>query len=180
MELATLLAQNREAVLEKWFDAVVRTYPKQAADILARQKDRFRNPIRHAIVNSIGPIYDQIASDMDAGELRAALDGIVRLRSIQEFAPSTALAFVFQLKTVVREVLGDQARELERSGGLADLDARIDRVALLAFDKYTECREQVFEIRTREIRSLSHRLLERINVKPGASQNKGESVDEVI
>ena len=180
MELATFLERNREAILEKWFEAIINTYPKQTSDILAKQKDRFRNPIGYAIERSIGPTYDQIVTDMDADGLRSALDSIVRIRSIQEFAPSKALAFVFQLKSVIRDALGDQARELERSGGLAELDARIDRVALLAFDQYTECREQLFEIRAREIRSQSIKLLERINLKPGASQTKGESVDDVI
>jgi hypothetical protein len=180
MELPTLLERNREAILEKWFEAIVNTYPKQTSDILAKQKDRFRNPIGHAIESSIGPTYDQIIAEMDDGQLRSALDSVVRIRSIQEFAPSEALAFVFQLKSVIRDVLGDQTREFERSGGLADLDARIDRVALLAFDKYMECREQLFEIRAREIRSQSSKLMERINLKPGASQTKGESVDDVI
>jgi hypothetical protein len=179
MELTAILEQNREAVLEKWFEAIIRTYPKQTSDILAKQKDRFRNPIGYAIERAIGPVYDQVASAMDEAELRDALDSVVRLRSVQEFAPSNALAFVFQLKSVIRDVLGDLARELERSGGLAELDGRIDRVAMLAFDKYMECREQLFEIRAREIRSQSIKLMERINLKPGASQTKGESVDDV-
>jgi hypothetical protein len=185
--LTTLLEQNREAVLAKWFEVIAGTYPKQTSDFLAKQKDRFRNPIGYAIERSIGPVYDQIVSAMDDGELRAALDSVVRIRSVQEFAPSEAVAFVFQLKSVIRDVLGDRVHELERDldsrdeiGELADLDARIDRVALLAFDVYTGCREKLFEIRANEIRKQSNRLLERVNPQPSASKNKGESVDDVI
>lgn len=185
--LTTLLEQNREAVLEKWFEVIAGTYPKQTSDFLTKQKDRFRNPIGYAIERSIGPVYDQIVSTMDEGELRSALDPVVRIRSVQEFAPSEAVAFVLQLKSVIRDVLGDRVSELERNvdsrdeiGELVDLDVRIDRVALLAFDVYTECREKVFEIRAREIRSQSNRLLERANLKPSASKNKGEPVDDVI
>jgi hypothetical protein len=178
--LTTLLEQNREAVLGKWFEVIAGTYPKQTSNFLVKQKDPFRNPIGYAIERSIGPVYDQIVSTMDDDELRSALDGVVRVRSVQEFAPSEAVSFVFQLKSVIRDVLGDRVQELERSGDLAELDSKIDRVAMLAFDVYTECREKLFEIRAKEIRSQSNRLLERANARPRASNSKGEPVDDII
>lgn len=178
--LTTLLEQHREAVLAKWFGVIAKTYPKQTSEFLAKQKDRFRNPLGFAIERSLGPVYDQIATTMDDGELRSALDSVVRIRSVQEFKPSEALAFVQELKTVIRDVLGDETWELERSGDLSVLDSRIDRVALIAFDVYTECREKLFEIRTNEIRNQTNRLLERVNLRPKTSDSKGEPVDDVI
>jgi hypothetical protein len=172
MELTAALEQNREAVLEKWFEAIIETYPHQTSQFLARQKDRFRNPVGFAIERSIGPVYDQVATTMDPDALLEALDGIIRIRSIQEFAPSDALAFVFQLKQIIREVLGDRAEAMERSGSLKILDDRIDRVAMFAFDKYVECRQKLFEIRTEEIRKQSVKLMERYTAKPRASQNE--------
>jgi len=180
MELATVLERNREAVLEKWFETIIGTYPRQTSQFLANQKDRFRNPVGYAIERSIGPVYDQVATSMDEETLLESLDGIIRIRSVQEFRPSQAVAFVFELKAVVRDILGDQCKELEHSGDLALLDDRIDRVAMLAFDKYTECRQQLFEIRTEEIRRQSIKLMERYTAKPRASRDKGEPADEVM
>jgi hypothetical protein len=180
MKLATLLEDKREPVLVRWFDAIIATYPRQTSEFLSKQKDRFRNPVGYAIDSAIGPIYDQIVTTMDEGALRASLDGIIRIRSVQDFSPSDAVAFVFQLKSVIRDVLGDRCRELERLGELADVDSRIDRVAMLAFDKYTECRQKLFEIRADEIRRQSVKLLERYTSKHRASHNKGEPVDDVI
>ena len=186
MELMSFLEQNREAVLAKWFESIVKTYPKQTAQFLTNQRDRFRNPVGYAIDSAIGPLFDQVISTMNAEELSSALDGIVRIRSVQDFTPSQAIAFVFQLKSLVREVLAEKASmaEFEGSNGesdqLADLDSRIDRVAMIAFDKYMECREKLFEIRTNEIRNQSGRLLERINLRSDASKHKGEPVDDAI
>ena len=69
MELATLLEQNRETILGKWFDLIAGTYPEVTSEFLAKQKDQFRNPVGHAISRSIGPIFDQVVSAMDTDEL---------------------------------------------------------------------------------------------------------------
>ena len=172
MELAADLEKNREAVLEMWFEAIVRTYPQQTSQFLASQKDRFQNPMGYAIKRSIGPVYDQIATAMDTDALYEALDSVIRIRSVQEFTPSEAVSFVFQLKSIIRDVFGERARELEQAGGLADLDERIDRVAMVAFDKYMECRQKLFEIRTNEIRRQSDKLLERYTSQPCTPQTR--------
>jgi hypothetical protein len=177
MELATLLQQNRKAILGKWFDLIIETYPRDASNFLAKQKDRFRNPVGHAIAQDIGPIFDEITTTMDTERLRTALDGIVRIRTVQDFAPSEAVAFVFQLKGLIREELAARNGRLEEPDELAALEERIDRVALLAFDKYTECREKLHDIRIREIKSQSTRLMQRVNAVPGAPCDGQSCVD---
>ena len=39
-----------------------------------------------------------------------ALDGIIRIRSIQDFTPSEAVGFIFDLKTVIRGVVDAEGR----------------------------------------------------------------------
>jgi hypothetical protein len=168
MELTADLEKNREAVLEKWFDAIIRTYPQETSQFLAKQKDRFRNPLGYAIERSIGPVYDELVGAMDTESLRESLDSVIRIRSVQEFTPSDAVSFVFQLKSILRDVLGERAREPDLAGDLSALDERIDRVALVAFDKYMECRQKLFDIRTGEIRRQSDKLLERYTSQPSA------------
>jgi hypothetical protein len=135
MGLAALLEGNRDTILGKWFDLIIATYPRVTSEFLAKQNDRFRNPVGHAISESIGPIYDQVVSTMDAGEILRALDGIIRIRSVQDLTPSEAVAFVFQLKRVIRDVMEDQVPERQQSQEFAELESRVDRVALLAFER---------------------------------------------
>jgi len=180
MELAALLKENREAILEKWFERIIGTYPDVTSGFLAKQKDRFQNPVGYAITQSIGPIYDQIASAMDTEQLLEALDGIIRIRSVQDFSPTETIGFVFQLKAVIRAEIGDRIRGLERWNDLADLESRIDRIALLAFEKYTECRENLYRVRNREVESRAGRVLARMKVKPAISQHEEEPIDDDI
>jgi hypothetical protein len=180
MEFAALLEKHREKILGRWFDLIAGTYPRATSEFLVKQADRFRNPVGHAINASIGPIYDQVVSAMNRDELLHALDGIIRIRAVQDLTPSEAVAFVFQLKSVIRDVMDEQLRESDRWEDMADLDARIDRVALLAFEKYTECRETLREIRTRGIESGTIRLREHASVKSAVPQQKEESTDDFV
>lgn len=184
MDLLSLLQQKREVVLKKWFDLVIESYPPDASDFLARQKDRFQNPVGYTISTGIETIYGQVLSGFDADELADALDGIVRIRSVQDFLPSEAVLFVFQLKRAIREtVLGPgpgSAAQVSGSmaGQLAAIEAKIDEIALVAFDKYTECREKLHEVKTNEIKKRTAMLLDRVNARPGDSSTKGETTDE--
>lgn len=178
MVLATLLEHNRDAILGRWFDLITKTYPRVTSEFLAKQEDQFRNPVGYTINQSIGPIYDQVVSAMDTDALLRALDGIIRIRSVQDFTPSEAVAFIFQLKSAIREVVEAELRGAEKWDDLSDLEARIDRVALLAFEKYTQCREKLHEVRNNEIKSRAIRLLERVNVKSSILRQKGERIDD--
>jgi hypothetical protein len=178
MELKALLEENRDTILGRWFQLIAESYPEVTSEFLTKQKDRFRNPVGHAITQSIGPIYDQVASGMDTDRLLDALDGIIRIRSVQDFTPTGTVAFVFQLKGVVREVIDTQIRGAEKWDGLAELESRIDRVALLAFEKYTECREQLHQVRNREIESRAMKVLERGKVESAISLHEEGPTDD--
>jgi hypothetical protein len=178
MELAALLQENRETILGKWFELISKSYPEVTSKFLAKQKDRFRNPVGYAINQSIGPIYDQVASAMDTDRLLEALDGIIRIRSVQDFTPTQTIGFVFQLKGLIREVIGAQTRGAEKWNDLAELESRIDRVALLAFEKYTECREQLHQVRNREIESRAMKVLGRVKVESAISLHEEGPTDD--
>jgi len=180
MELAALLKENRETILEKWFERIIATYPDVTSRFLASQKDRFRNPLGYAITQSIGPIYDQVAAAMDGDRLSEALDGIVRIRAVQEFTPSEAVGFIFELKAVIRTEVGDRIRRFDRWDALGDLESRIDRLALLAFEKYTECREQLHQVKNREIESRAMKVLERVKIESAISLHEEEPIDDDV
>lgn len=156
MDRIAALELDRGTVLDKWYRSIAATYPKVTATFLVHERDRFRNPVGSAIKQTIGPLYDQVVSEMDEDAVRGALDALVRLRAIQDLAPSQAVGFVFGLKAVIRDAARSPAAET-----LDELDARIDRVALLAFDCYSACREQMHRIRGDELRARTLRLLER-------------------
>jgi len=149
MGLNEALAARREVVLERWFQAVLATYPAETARFLAGGADPFANPVGHTVREGLGRLYDRFVADVPVSELSAAIDGIVRIRAVQEFTPSAAVGFVYTLRKILREELADAALD---PAGQAALESGIDRLALVAFDVYMQCREKIFEIRVREIK----------------------------
>ena len=149
MGLNEALAAKRGAVLERWFQAVLATYPTETARFLAGGADAFANPVGHTVREGLGRLYDRFSTDVPVAELSSAIDGIVRIRAVQEFTPSAAVGFVYTLKGILREELA--GAEVDHAGQAA-LDESVDRLALVAFDVYMKCREKLFEIRVREIK----------------------------
>jgi hypothetical protein len=175
MELDTLLELERETILGEWYDLIIRTYPPVTVDFLKKQEDQFRNPLGHAITESIGRIYDEVRSAMDADRLSDALDGIIRIRSVQDFTASEAVSFIFDLKPLIHRAIDSAAGDAEARSEMVALDAKVDRVALLAFEKYMACRDTLHEIRIKEIRNRVARLLQGVDAGADISVEKGSA-----
>jgi hypothetical protein len=111
---------------------------------------------------SLGVLFDGILDNRPAEEMRGALDGVVRIRAVQDLSPSEGIGFVFLLKQAIGEVLQGSDAVLSGGGGLAELHRRIDRLALEAFDLFVHCRETIYDLRVREIRSRTSTLIERL------------------
>lgn len=135
---------SSEAIVAQWFARAVESYPGLTQHFLAAERDQFRNPVGHILRESLAALVQQVLGDMDAERIAEALDPIVRIRAVQDFTPSQAVGFVFLLKPVLREHPPEQ--------DAAMLDHRIDQLALVAFDNYMKCREQIAETRVNESR----------------------------
>ncbi len=165
MTLGLFLAQKRTAVLEKWFELILETYPEDTARFLKQDKDRFTNPVGYNTYQGISKIYDGLIHGESINDLVSPLNDVVRIRSIQAFSPSQAVSFVFKLKEAIKAVNGIEADKISREW--LQLESRIDELALRAFDIYTECREQICEIRIKEIKAQNEqarRLLRKMNI----------------
>jgi hypothetical protein len=134
----------QRTIVEKWIAETMASYPPASVPFLAGESDPFRNPVGHAVRQSLTTMFEQLVGDMNRESLDSALDGIIRVRAVQDLSPTEAIGFVFRLKAILRELAPE-----EDQIALAD---RVDRLALMAFDKYTQCREQLAEIRIKEWR----------------------------
>jgi len=163
--LRDLLSKKRRSIVEKWFDQILDTYPEDTSKFLKKEKDPFANPVRHTILKGIEGVYDELLEEGKSPEaLNTFLDNVIRIRAVQDFSPSQALAFVFSLKTVIRDVLGKEIRENHLHDQLLLFESRVDALALRAFDVYMGCREEMYELRVNEVkrtREQALRLLER-------------------
>ena len=160
MALLDLIRERRELLVERWVELVLATYPSQAVTFLQKEKDGFRNPVGATIRRAIGELAGGLLAEADAGDLAAPLEAMVRMRAVQSFSPAQAVGFVFLFRRALREVLKDELREA-RAEELLDVDARLDGLALMAWDSYATCREKVSDLRAREATARTYALLKR-------------------
>ena len=161
MSLPELLRDKRSAILSLWKELTLEVYAEESARFIKSEKDRFNNPVGESINSGLETLFDGLLGGRPADEMEQALDGIVRIRAVQDLSPSQGVGFVFLLKRAIREQAGDALAGGEALTELSVLEARIDSIALAAFDIYARCRQQICDIRVNEIRHLTSKLLER-------------------
>lgn len=152
MGLKDLLSQNRSAIVQKWFDRIVKTYPANSQEFIKGQKDRFANPVGSTILQGIGGLYGELLRELETEKVGEYLEPLMRIQAVQGFPPSDALSFIPALKEIIREELKREVQEVRVREELSALETRIDQITLLAFDCYMKCREKIFEIRMRELK----------------------------
>ncbi len=132
-----------QAILQRWIERTLKSYPDGMAGFLGEEQDPFRNPVGHTLRENLATLLHELMGTMERERVTPALDALVRMRAVQNFSPAEAVRFVFGLRQAVFEV----------SGAVPDsLATRIDELALMAFDQYMSCREQIFELRAKEMR----------------------------
>jgi len=180
MTLGELLQKSQDAVVRRWLDGLLATYGGDASAVFKRQKNRFANPVGHSLRIATLGIFEALTEGMDAEEVRRHLGEIMKLRAVQEFSPSQAVGFVFQLKQAIREELAQTLADPRFSSELAEFDARIDRIALAAFDVYVQCRERVHELRLNEVKRRVSWTVDKMNQRetrtPQGTNAQGEDL----
>jgi len=153
MQLATLLSQKKAAILGRWLTMIYESYPPETAIFLRKEKDRFDNPAGYRISEGLSGLYGALLQEMERDQILTFLDEIIRIRALQDFAPSQAMAFIFLLKNVIRQELAEEIQKENLAAEILDLESRIDGLALLGFDVYAKRREKLHEIRTGEMKA---------------------------
>ncbi|MEW6442161.1 MAG: RsbRD N-terminal domain-containing protein [bacterium] len=170
--LQQLLTQKKLSVLKKWFQAVVDTYPPDTSQFLKREQDPFANPVGSTIFRGMEAIYEELLRGGRSENLSSFLDRILRIRAVQDFAPSKAVGFILDLKAVLREELSGEDLNEGLEQELLDLERRIDDLILVAFDVYMQCREKVCDARVGEIKAQKDAALRLLEITDLAQKKR--------
>ena len=133
-----------EAIVERWVERTLTSYPAETLPFLSGEQDPFRNPVGQTLRKNLATLVHELLGTMDKNRIAEALDALVRMRAVQNFSPADAVRFVFGLREVIQGTSGVVPESLQ---------SRIDELALMTFDQYMSCREQIFELRVNELRS---------------------------
>ena len=155
MSLLKQLSRKKKTIVKKWFDKVVDSYPVDTAQFLKSQSDPFANPVGQTTLHSLEGLFDLVVDRFNQNAARQLVDPVIRIRSIQDFTPSRAVQFIFDLKDIIRERFPVQG-DVETLKTYDILDRRIDIIGLLAFDIYMQCREKISDLKANEMRARTY------------------------
>lgn len=178
MNLRDLLSEKRPVILKRWLDTICETYPAETSIFLRQQKDQFANPVGYTFAQGAEAILDGLLTGADAGKTAPFIDGIMRIKAVQEGAPSQALVFIFLLKNILREICGQALQERPLAEEMTALESAIDALGLRAFDSFMKCREKIYELKANETRNMTFRLLQKARLMgeiPGEYQDDEEN-----
>ena len=158
--LYSLLLPKRESMAARWVEIVHGTYPFDTIGFLRTRKDRFANPVGYRTEEAAKALMDVLFADQpDEDSLRKAVDEIIRVRAVQDFAPETAVGVFFALKDIVRQVVEESNQLAEVMPALLKLESRIDAVVLMAFGAYARFRETLHLMKVDEFKRLNSQIL---------------------
>jgi hypothetical protein len=164
-------SEHRDEILELWIEDIIEAYPEETAKFLRSKADRFANPVGASLREGLAELLDGLLNGTEPTDLTSALDRVIRVRAVQEFSPSAAVGFIFDVRELFRKVAEERGVE----SSLETLDHRVERLGLCAFDVYMRCREEMWSIRAREIRNQSVGIMERVaewrDRRDGKSEN---------
>lgn len=155
MSFPEALAEKKSKIVQLWIEAVMASYSADGASFFMKQKDRFANPLGFAVKAGLSAVFDQLAGDQPGQAMPAELSQFIKLRSVQTFAPSAAVGFVYQLKAIMMVQLGHEVLSASSAEWFA-FEAKIDALALKIFDLYMEDRELLCQVKVDEYKRKNH------------------------
>jgi RsbT co-antagonist protein rsbRD N-terminal domain len=164
MPLLDLLTAKKSEILDAWRGILFDSYVPETARFLKSQKDRFANPIAYQLTRGLTGILEAILLDQEPDQAATQFDEVLKLKALQDASPSRAMAFIFVLKSVIREKLAQELQDPAMAGEMAALEGRLDGLALLGFDVYMQRREKLCEVKVSEVKRKVSALLRRLGM----------------
>lgn len=156
MNLSETLQEKKQQIQTIWVDRTLDSYT--SSGFFKKSLDNIANPTGGNIRDGLSTILDLLLEGRNPDEYSKPLDQVIRIRAVQDFSPSQAVVPFLELKWVIRQVLNADKKTIHLTQELTELDFQIDRLALMAFDTYMECRERLYQVRIKEIKSGNYIL----------------------
>lgn len=162
MRLEKRIVKHKKKILTEWFEILTGTYPSETARFLKANPDTFTNPVGGTARRSMEALLDALIKNAPPEELTPLLDPLIRIRAVQTmFTPSQATAFILDLKPIIRTRFANKIDDPQDRRELQELENRIDRLLLIAFDIFIRCREKIYHLKATEEQSKIYRAFAR-------------------
>ncbi len=176
MHFYELLKEKKQEITDSWIESVFKTYPLDTVGFMRTQKDQFTNPVGHRTTEALRIIVEALFEDgLESETVLGPLDDIIRIRSVQEFTPAKAVGFIYLLKGLIRKLVEKEVQDNAFALELLQFESKLDSLALISFDIYVKCREQIFKMRVDEVKHGQANLLRRAKLICESPAEENES-----
>lgn len=158
MDLAEAFRNHREKIVKRWVDYTLSTY--ESSGFFKKEKDKFANPVGGNTREALDSLFGLLAKGADPKEYVAPLEQILLIRAVQSMPPSVAVGAIHAVKHITREVLAKDKERAHLVAELYDFEFAVDLAVLAAFDLYMQCRERLYQVRMKELKTGTHILTE--------------------
>lgn len=156
LDLAEAFRNYEDKIVNKWVDYTLSSY--KSSVFFKKSPDKFSNPVGGNTREALSALFKLLAKNADPTEFAAPLEQVMRIRSIQEFTASEAAGPVFAVKHITRALFEKDSERKHLISELYDFEFAVDLAALQAFDLYMQCREQLYLVRIKEIKTGNYIL----------------------
>ncbi len=158
------LEEKREDILKKWKSIFWDSFGEEAKRFLSKEVDRFQNPFGYRIDECFDGLIKELFGEFNWEEVDYFLNRLVQIRAVQEDMPSKALYLFIQLKSIIRDKLGE---EIIKKFGIEEflkLEDRINTLIIRSFDHFAKYRELLYKNRFEEWKRNNFMLLKKAGV----------------
>ncbi len=157
LDLAEAFRNYEDKIVDGWVDYTLSSY--KSSVFFKKSPDKFANPVGGNTKEALGSLFKLLVKkDADPTGFAVPLEQIMRIRSIQEFTASEAAGPIFAVKHITRALLEKDSERKHLISELYDFEFAVDLATLQAFDLYMQCREQLYLVRIKEIKTGTHIL----------------------
>lgn len=175
MDLAEAFRNYKGKIVDRWVDYTLSTY--KSSSFFKKEGDLFANPVGGNIREALKKLLPLFIRGAAVEEMAPSLEQFMKIRSIQDFSPSQAVAPLNAVKHITREILAADKERCHLVSELYDFDFSVDLAVLAAFDLYMQCRERLYQTRIREIKTGTHILTDS---RCPSADLKGKQIQEII
>lgn len=172
MNLKEILEQRKSKIIKTWMEGVITSYADDTARFLRAQNDPFKNPVGAMLEKGLNGVFDQLIKEMDESTIRSFLDPIIRVRAVQNFSPSKALCFIFDLKKAIHSNIQKELTSINTRNEFSEIEMRIDQICLVGFEIYTECRDKIATLKVDTVQKKIYSAFSRAGLVTEASEGE--------
>ncbi len=158
--LYTECKKSEEKILILWLNEFLKHHGIDSVAVSRTVDDKFLNPAGHIIKATTNSLFKAImGEDIEQEKIIRDMQELMRLQAIQQLSPAQALFPFIAIKEHIYTTVKALLSTSEAFEQYKEMTGRVDTLMLMAFDIYTQDKEDVFRIRIKEVKNAQSQIL---------------------